>query len=372
MKNSYVFVRKAIIVIASVSILAGCASIGKQVSGPSGSKFDADAVCNHSGKSRCSPTLGSRIALTQQQITLETKEEPTGVANETQIVPLLGNYLGTVVQRHRSQSGEPGTYCGPKGTKESVFSAADFSEPVYRNDVVIDETFGRSSSAAFQADIKQALLEAKVPVVVTDRLTAEINTEADSLAGRVSNTTATFVEYRVKEQSLRRLEAATPDSNALQKEKDCLVFLRGDDSKKSNWRMFQSITGLNVRTNTVAALNNKTLSNKFKGAVSAKLSEVIQDPSTPADVKSDAVAAKTVVDAPAQDTQQAAATNLTASQLETLIKKKCTTSVPGNNLFGIDACFKSVRNSSSTGASDPYFVVLGVSYWISPRFSNIR
>ena len=366
----------ALISLFSVSFLSGCSSL----KGPSGAKFDAVAVCNHSSGSSCSPTLGAKLPLTKQQIIMEVNRGSSGTPSKPTLTPKLETYLGTIVQRKVSLSGEPGTYCGDTGTSESVFNPSDFTErAVYRNDVAIEETFGRNSRVAFAADIKQALLEAKVPEKITNRLEAEIETEAEILAGRSSSTTGDFVEYRIKEKSLRRLEAARKDGQALNKDKACIDFLLNSGTeKKSDWRMYQSITGFNVRSNTVAGLSNSTLSVEFKAALQKEVDDAQNENGVLAselDNVSELLNENTSVSTSSSNTtvdEGAQGSKLTPEQLQSLVKQSCDASVTDKSLVGIDSCFRAVRNSSSTGASDPYFVVIGVSFWRSPRFSKIQ
>ena len=368
-------------------MLSGC-SIYQSVRGPSGAKFDTSVVCNHSRGTNCSPTVGHKLPLVKQQITMELK------AKDGDFQPLLTSYLGTIVRREQSRFGEPGALCGDKNTSNSPFLSTDFTEnPVYRNDVTINETFGRNSKASFAADLKKAISAAGVPQKIIDRLKSEVDAEAEVLSGKVSNSTVEFVEYRIKESALRKLEMARSFRSGTSelRMKECLTFLLEgtiDDeksenakNKNSNWRMYQALTGFKVKENTSAALSVRQVSVDFiaelKDEINKASSSEVDDAIKTELIRNieNGVPAETET----QDTSSTStasggnnSTSLTESRVRTTVGVSRNTGIDDNAVGGLDAYFKQVRKSNASGKSDPYFVVLGLSHWRSPRYKSIN
>lgn len=373
--------------ITLVMVLSGC---GPTVRGPSGVKFDLQTVCNTSAKSNCSPTVGSKLALLEQQIPLKLHMD------KKVLRPQLSAYLGTITQRDVDLFGEPGAYCGVGKVEGNPFKKEDFTNrPVYTNHATIAETFGNYSSVAIEADIKEALRLAGVAKPVLDKLESAIETESKYQSEGASFSKVRFVEYRIEEEALRQLEAAKSGESTnkdITRFKNCIDTLLIKEGKKTKWRLYQSITGFIVDENTATFGSNSSFSGKFRAALKSKIESSMQNAT-----QSDTIAAvPTVITNPVpKDSVGSAQTEVVEAskpiaEVETksvpqnnfavtnsLSDNDCNITPPvagteNDNIAKIEATYKSFRCARTTGKSDPYFVVLGVSFWQSPRYPEIN
>lgn len=378
---------KTISVITLAMALSGCAS----VKGPSGAKFDLKTVCNTSAGSHCSPTLGRQMALLKQQIILETYVE------NNILKPKLETYLGTITQRGMRRYGEPGTYCGDETVESNPFKPKDFTQKaVYTNHATIAETFGNYSSVAIEADIKEALRLAGVTKPVLDKLENAIETESNKLSRGVSASTVKFVEYRIKEEALRKVEAAyksNSNEKGITRFKSCIDILLSDTGKKNKgWRLYQSITGFIVTKNTSSFGSNSSFSAEFRAALRSKIESAMKNETQPDTIEAVPTLVSNPVPKEDAETQQIELPATSASNAEAKVESvpqnnfAVTNSLSDNdcniapsaarteseNIVKIEATYKSYRCARTTGKSEPYFVVLGVSFWQSPRYPKIR
>lgn len=352
--------------------LSGCST----VTGPSGAKFDLNTVCNTSAKSRCSPTVGRKLPLLKQQIILETYESKDE-DGKAEVIPKLDTYLGTITQRKVFRFGEPGAYCGDDTVSTNPFEQEDFTKPVYINNATIAETFGNYSSASLEADITGALSLAGVTKPVLDRLKDDIKIEANKLSRGVSASTVKFVEYRIKEETLRKLEAANK-SNSVNKDitrfKSCINILLSDTGKgNKGWRLYQSITGFIVPKNTSSFGKNSSFSGEFRAKLKSEIESAITEGTQPDII----TAVPTIPPNPVSEKKSESTQNDNFDVKTTLSDNGCNITPPAagsenEDILEIEATYKSYRCARTTGSSEPYFVVLGVSFWQSPRYPKIR
>lgn len=356
-------------------ISAGCTTFGS-VKGPSGVKFDLTTVCNTSAKSRCAPTVGEKVPLTDQQIVMEVLKPASKLGPNESIQPDLSTYLGTIIPKSKNILGEPGTYCGTTHVATNPFMPDDFTkEPVYKNTANIREFIGTDSKTSIEVDLIAALKSFNVSDKVINKLKSDISIQAEKLSLRGSASKVKFVEYRIKEEVLRKLEMSYLDKTGKNKYSDCMNTLleKKNNSKELKWQMYQALSGFIVDENDSVVERQSSFTSRFALEVDFK------DELEKALDKEGMESTKTQL-----NLNENTSEILSCNQLDDLLNnnrninnskdksQKKENAQDSEKTLSLQRVFNKLRCNSTNAKSEKYFVIIGVSFWRSPRFHLLK
>ncbi|MCZ8195658.1 MAG: hypothetical protein ACK5XZ_07505 [Hyphomonadaceae bacterium] len=239
--------------------------------------------------------MGVPLPLKRQYKTIETDAFGT---------PLIMSYLGAIVDKN-NRKGEPGAICG--GGATSPFNVQDRTASTFSNTIELTYTLEQKTDMGIKADLTAAMVAAGVPVEVTDRIQADLETSIGQLRKQVVNATATLSEYQLKPEVLSELDSGQSGGRL----SSCLTEL-----KTGTWRMYQAASGFYVSEGRLDSTTTNTIIANLVARVR------LADPNT--------------------------------------------------DTAALTASLSSVATQRIKTASKPYFVVIGVSFYDSPRHPEIR
>ncbi len=263
-----------------------------------GDKGDASKICVGSPKS-CTPTVGNRIKFKEQYIPIAAYSRSGDLDDDAK--PNLAAYLGTVVQ-NRNHRGEPGAICGD--AKVNPFTPADFTDAIVETAAETTDKVEKTSSSSASASFAEVLKKFGVDEALIEKAgaSADYKRITDSLDASDASATLIHREYRVKESVLRKLETASEGDPLF----DCKIELTS-----GKWRMYQAISVIDVRSNSVAFIKNREPITTFAAKISG--------------------------------------------------------SNPDINAVAFESELKKVEKRTANVVAGPYYLVVGASFWHSPR-----
>ena len=221
-----------------------------------GRKGDASKICVGSPKS-CTPTVGNRIRFKEQYIPISAYSRSGNLKNDAN--PNLAAYLGTVVQ-NRNHRGEPGAICG--NNKINPFKPSDFTDAIVETVAETTDKVSKTTSSDSKASLQKILERFQVNNALIERAgaSADFKRITDSLDASDASATLIHREYRIKEAVLRELETATKNDRLYA----CKVELM-----KGEYRLYQAISVVDVRSNSVLFQNNRNPITTFAAKISS-------------------------------------------------------------------------------------------------------
>ena len=229
-------------------VLTGCITFTKSVPGPGDGSIRATRACGPElAQNGCEPDVGWGYPLDERSFNLEMVNLPD------ESYPNVFRYLGTLVGPDDIRSGREGVSCGsaqPPFTADHVLGLTRGSPRTFGREVEVTSTIENVNGASLRAELENALLMARVPADIVERLSAELNATVENTRTSEFMARGDFIQYQLSSDILNQLDyASAPEAFS-----NCVDMLQSGD-----WVMYQAITGWYVHEATVSTEGVNTI-----------------------------------------------------------------------------------------------------------------